>query len=274
MKKFPSKRILITGGGSGLGHALALEFASRGWKIGIAEIRPERAQTSVEQVGKVGGHGLAITCDVTKIEDLQAAADRMEDVWGGVDVVVNNAGVAAAGYMEEIALDKWEWILATNLKSVVFGCRVFIPMLKQQGRGHIVNVASCAGIASLPEMSCYNVTKAGVISLSETLKVELAPHNIGVTLLAPTFFQTNLMDQFYSPGLRQRHFANRFFEKSRCTAADVAHHTYWAVKRNKFYVLPQADAKLVWLIKRFAPEFYFKTMAWGYKHGLADKLLN
>lgn len=274
MKKFQYKRILITGGGSGLGRALALEFASRGWRVGIAEIRPERALSSVEQVDRIGGRGLALTCDVTKIDDLQAAADQVQDVWGGVDVVVNNAGVAAAGFMEKIALDKWEWILATNLKSVVYGCRVFIPMLKQQGRGHIVNVASCAGIASLPEMSCYNVTKAGVISLSETLKVELAAHNIGVTLLAPTFFQTNLMDQFYSPEPRQRHFANRFFEKSRCTAADVARHTYWAVKRNKFYVMPQADAKLLWLIKRLAPELYFKALAWGYKRGLADKLLN
>ena len=147
-------------------------------------------------------------------------------------------------------------------------------MLKQQGRGHIVNVASCAGIASFPEMSCYNVTKAGVISLSETLKMELAPFNIGVTLLAPTFFQTNLMDQFYSPEPRQRQLAERFFEKSRCTAEDVARHTYWAVKRDTFYVLPQADAKLVWLVKRLAPELYVKGMAWGYKMGLADKLLS
>jgi len=274
MKRFPHKRMLITGGGSGLGRALALEFASRGWKIGIAEINPERAQSSSEKVVQAGGHGLAITCDVTKIDDLQAAADQIQDRWGGVDVVINNAGVAAAGYMEKIALDKWEWILATNLKSVIYGCRVFIPVLKQQGRGHIVNVASCAGIASLPEMSCYNVTKAGVISLSETLKVELATFNIGVTLLAPTFFQTNLMDQFYSPDPRQRHMANRFFEKSRCSAADVACHTYRAVKRNKFYVLPQADAKLLWIIKRLSPEFYFKCLAWGYKRGLADKLLN
>jgi short-subunit dehydrogenase len=122
-------------------------------------------------------------------------------------------------------------------------------------------------------MSCYNVTKAGVISLSETLKVELADFNIGVTLLAPTFFQTNLMDQFYSPDERQRHMANRFFEKSRYTAKDVARHTYWAVKRNKFYVLPQTDAKLVWLLKRLAPELYFKCLSWGYKQGLAEKLL-
>ena len=274
MQKFPRKRILITGGGSGLGRALALEFASRGWKIGIAEIIPTRAQDSVDRINTAGGQGLAIACDVTRIEDLMAAADQMQDRWGGVDVVVNNAGVAAAGYMEKIALDKWEWILATNLKSVVYGCRVFIPLLKKQGRGHIVNVASCAGIASLPEMSCYNVTKAGVISLSETLKIELAEFNIGVTLLAPTFFPTNLMDQFYAPDDRQRCLANRLFEKSRCTAADVARHTYRAVKRNKLYVLPQADAKLVWLIKRMAPELYFKCMAWGYKLGLADKLLH
>jgi NAD(P)-dependent dehydrogenase (short-subunit alcohol dehydrogenase family) len=273
MKKFSRKRILITGGGSGLGRALALEFAARGWKIGIAEIRAERAEASVDLIGKAGGHGLAIPCDVTIPDNLQSAAERMRDAWDGVDIIVNNAGVAAAGYMEKIAHEKWEWIMATNLKGVIYGCRVFIPILKQQAGGHIVNVASCAGIASFPEMSCYNVTKAGVISLSETLKVELAPFKIGVSVLAPTFFQTNLMDQFYSPDQRQRNMANRLFEKSTCTAADVARHTYRAVKHNRLYVLPQADAKLVWLIKRMAPELYFKGLAWGYRLGLADRFL-
>jgi NAD(P)-dependent dehydrogenase (short-subunit alcohol dehydrogenase family) len=199
MKKFPKKRIVITGAGSGLGRAIAMEFAAQGWNICVSDINMDRANETLAMIKKNGGDGYAAFCDVTKPEQVDELAENLVKQWGGVDIVVNNAGVAAAGYMEKIPLETWEWILNINLKSVIYGCRTFIPILAKQGGGHIVNVASNAGIASLPEMSCYNVTKAGVISLSETLRAELKPKNIGVSVVAPTFFKTNLMDQFTSP---------------------------------------------------------------------------
>ena len=107
--------------------------------------------------------------------------------WNGVDILINNAGVAAAGYFEKIPLDRWDWIIDINLKSIIYGCRAFIPQFKEQGSGYIVNVASNAGIASLPEMGSYNVTKAAAISASETLRTELSPRNIGVLSCAPHF---------------------------------------------------------------------------------------
>jgi short-subunit dehydrogenase len=117
------------------------------------------------------------------------------------------------------------------------------------------------------------VTKAGVISLSETLRVELKPKNIGVSVVAPTFFKTNLMDQFKSSDARQKDMANAFFSKSRVTAEDVARHIIRSIEKNKLYVITQADGKFVWLSKRFTPETYFNVMGWGYKKGLGDKLL-
>ena len=272
-KRFPKKRIIITGAGSGLGRALAIEFAKMHWRIAIAEINKQRAHETAKLVNRDGGEPLVIQCDVTKPGDFIKASNALDKEWGGVDILVNNAGVAAAGYFEDIPLDTWEWIIALNQKSVIYGCRTFIPLFKEQGQGHIVNVASNAGIASLAEMSCYNVTKAAVISASETLRIELAPFNIGVTVVCPTFFKTNLMDQFQSPDKRQRLLAEKFFEKSRTTAKNVAQLVIKSVRKNRLYVVTPADGKFVWLSKRYTPELYFKIASFIYKKGYMDKYL-
>ncbi|MBI9074167.1 MAG: SDR family oxidoreductase [Desulfatibacillum sp.] len=264
MKRFPGKRVIITGAGSGFGRALALEFASKGWKIGVADINSQRASETVDMVNQKGGQGLEIMCDVTDITQLEDTAALLKDKWGGVDIVVNNAGVAGAGYMEKIPMDQWDWIIGLNLKSVIHGCRAFIPMLEDQGHGHIVNMASNAGIACLPEMASYNVTKAAVIALSETLKSELAAKNIGVTVICPTFFKTNLMDQFNSTDERQRLMAEKFFSSARTTAEKVAQATMKAINKNRLYVVTPWDGKLVWGLKRFCPEIWYKMVAFGY----------
>ena len=271
MDKFPKKRIMITGAGSGLGRAMALEFARLGWKICVSDINMERADETLDLVKKNGGEGFTALCDVTKPDQLDTLAETLVSQWGGVDIIVNNAGVAAAGYMEKIPLETWDWILDVNLKSVIYGCRTFIPILEKQGGGHIVNVASNAGIASLPEMSCYNVTKAGVIALSETLRAELKPKNIGVTVVAPTFFRTNLMDQFSSPDERQRLLAERMFQKSRTSAEKIARLIIRSVGRNRFYVVTPIDGRVVWFFKRHFPEAYMKAMAWSYRTGMFDR---
>lgn len=265
MKKFPEKRVVITGAGSGFGRALALEFASMGWRVGVADINEERADESVELVNQKGGQGLKVLCDVTKVTQLENLAAVLKKEWGGVDIVVNNAGVAAAGFIEKIPMNKWDWIIDLNLKSVIHGCRAFTPMLEEQGGGHIVNMASNAGIACLPEMASYNVTKAGVIALSETLRSELRPKNIGVTVICPTFFKTNLMDSFTSTDERQRDMADKFFRNSFTTAEKVAKVTIKAVRKNRLYVVTPWDGKFVWLAKRLFPELLYKMVGLGYK---------
>jgi NAD(P)-dependent dehydrogenase (short-subunit alcohol dehydrogenase family) len=274
MKRFPEKRVVITGAGSGFGRALALVFAEKGWRIGVSDINEPRADETVKLVNAVGGKGDKRVCDVTNPEQINAMAAYYVQKWGGVDIVVNNAGVASAGYMEEIPLDLWKWMLDVDLMSVIYGCRTFIPILAKQGNGHIVNMASSAGLASFAEMSCYNVPKAGVISLSETLRMELASKNIGVTVVAPTFFKTNLMDQFKSPRDRQATMASSFFEKSKITAEDVARQAYRCVEKKKFYAIRQLDGKVIWMMKRWFPETYLRVAAYVYKNGMMDKYLN
>src|SRR5262249_5674319 len=131
----------------------------------------------------------AMTCDVTKLAELEALAGACD---GPVDLVVNNAGVSSGGAVGELPISDWRWTIEVDLFGVIHGCHVFVPRLRAQGHGHILNVASAAGLVSMPYMAPYNVAKAGVVALSETLDAELRGSGVGVTVLCPTFFQTNI----------------------------------------------------------------------------------
>jgi NAD(P)-dependent dehydrogenase (short-subunit alcohol dehydrogenase family) len=273
-KKFPGKRVVITGAGSGLGRALALEFAKRNWNVAIAEIDDKRAKETAEMVKKEGGIPLTIHCDVTKPQDLDDVLKKVLKEWKGVDILINNAGVASAGWFEKIPLEKWDWIIGLNTKSIIHGCRTFIKYFKEtHSGGYIVNVASNAGIASLPEMVSYNATKAATISISETLKIELAKINVGVSVVCPTFFKTNLMDQFTSPDQRQVDLANTFFGNAKTTSEKVACHTIRSIEKNRFYVITQKDGRNMWRMKRWFPELYFKVLSIFYRTGFYEKHL-
>ena len=274
MVHIAGKRILITGAGSGLGRAMAIEFAKEGCRIAVADINQDRAKKTVELVNKKGGEGFEIICDVKRATGFDRIAKILKKEWGGIDILVNNAAVAAAGYMEKIGVKDWDWIINENLKSVIYGCRTFIPVLAEQGEGYIVNIASSAGIVSLPEMSSYNVCKAGVISLSETLRVELAKKNIGVTVVTPTFFKSNLMDQFICTDEGQRKFFEACMEKASVTPERIAQHVVKSIKRKRMYVITQLDGKFAWRFKRYLPELYFKILSYVYCRDYLYKIFN
>lgn len=273
MKRFPKKRVVITGSGSGLGRSMALDFAKMGWKVLVNDIDMERAKETEKAAIDAGGQAVAVKCDVTQWEDVENLAKTAEDNWGGADIIVNNAGVPGVGFVEKIPPEDWRWIIDINLMGVVYGCKAFIPVFKKEGGGHIVNIASSAGIATLPEMGPYNVTKAGVISLSETLRTELSKDKIGVTVACPTFFKTNLMDQCRYTDQHQMDMANALFDKSWCEAEDVSRHIIKRVRKRKLYALKQIDAKFAWRFKRLFPEAYYKMLGFVYKRGYMDKAL-
>jgi short-subunit dehydrogenase len=272
-KRFPKKRIIITGSGSGIGLKLALEFARMNWRIAIAEINKERAEDASRLVRKEGGKPLVIQCDVTKPGDFKKVLKKVEQEWGGVDILVNNAGVAAGGAFEEIPLDKWEWIMAINQKSIIYGCCTFIPLFKKQKSGYIVNVASNAGIASLPLMGSYNMTKAAAISISETLKNELSPFNIGVSVVCPTFVNTNLFVDPTAVDERTQKLVDTFFANTAVSSEKIARHVVRSIRKNRLYVITQRDGKFIWRMKRLNPELYFKVLAYFFKKGVFDKYL-
>ena len=181
----PNRRVLVTGGASGLGAALVAALAARGDRV-LATDLAERAPETLPR----GADYLRL--DVTSDDDWRAALTRVEDAWGGLDVLVNNAGVAAGGRIDHLTLDDWRWITEINLFGVVRGCRTFTPLFKRQGSGHIVNTASAAGLIHPPTMSSYNAVKAAVVALSETLQHELAPYGVSTSVVCLSFFRTNL----------------------------------------------------------------------------------
>jgi NAD(P)-dependent dehydrogenase (short-subunit alcohol dehydrogenase family) len=255
-----SRRVFITGGASGLGRALALRHARAGDRVCIGDINDARGAETVAAGQALGADLRYLRCDVTVEDDLLAARAALEGWWGGVDVVVNNAGVACAGAIETVSIEDWRWIIEINLLGVVRGCRVFTPLFKRQGRGHFVNVASMAGLLDVPLLSSYNATKAAVVSLSETLQNELFADGIGVTVLCPSFFQTNLGESMRTPDPALHARLTRLLSRSTLNADQIADQLFRAVERGRFYVLPHAEGARAWLMKRLLPRRAYRAL--------------
>jgi NAD(P)-dependent dehydrogenase (short-subunit alcohol dehydrogenase family) len=250
-----SPRAVVTGGASGLGRALCLALARRGAKIVVADLNLNGAEETAHEVERAGGKAVVQRCDVAKPEEVEALARMADREIGGTDLIVNNAGVGVGGAMGEVSLQDWEWVVGINLWGVIYGCHVFIPRFKAQRSGHVLNIASAAGLISAPDMGPYNVTKAGVVSLSETLAAELRDFNIGVTVVCPTFFRTGIVDSARFAGQEKRKsMAVAAMEKSKVQAADVAAEALACCDKNQLFCLPMKDAQWGWRLKRFAPE--------------------
>jgi NAD(P)-dependent dehydrogenase (short-subunit alcohol dehydrogenase family) len=251
------KRIFITGGAMGLGRALAQRYARAGYRVCIGDVNDARGAETAEELVHGGADAFYLHCDVTQEAELSAVARQLEERWGGVDIVVNNAGVATAGKIEDASLADWQWVLDINLLGVVRGCRVFTPLFKKQGSGYFVNIASAAGLLNVPFMSSYNVSKAGVVALSETIETELADDNIGVSVVCPSFFKTNLADRMRTTDAKLRTVTGKLLERGKLSADDVADYIFRAVASRSFYVLPHKPDERIWLAKRALPRRLF-----------------
>lgn len=247
-------RVLITGAGSGLGRAMAMAWARRGAKIIVADIARERAEESVTLCKTSGAaDAVFLALDVTSEQDFVAALDWVTAHWGGLDIVVNNAGVAGGGSFDGISEADWSWMLNINLLGVVRGCRVFTPLFKQQQQGQFVNIASMAGLLNPPAMANYNVAKAGVVALSETLAAELSPWNIRTLAVCPSYFQTNLNESLRTHDPLTKAALNKLLASSDITADDIAEGIVTAVDAGDNLYLPHEQAQQAWDRKRQNP---------------------
>ncbi len=272
MYELDKKRAVITGAASGLGRELGLVLAAEGWTVGIADCNSDGAKETLVMVERAGGRGDTFLVDTRDPRQVKEMAGYFWDKWDGVDLLVNNAGIAVAGTVGDVPLAEWKRVIDTNLCGMVYGCHEFIPRMKAQGGGYIVNVASAAGFVSLQEMASYNTSKAGIISLSETLRGELAPHNIGVTVVCPSFFHTHLLDTATFTDDWEPEFARACFDNARMSAQQIAERTLKGIRRRKLYVVPQPQAKLIWAMKRWTPALFHVNMAMANKVGLAKPL--
>jgi len=269
--RHPARRILITGATSGSGEALAMLFGRHGWRVAVTGRNRERVALSAKKVRAAGGQVLEIELEVTRYEDFEKAAHQVAEAWGGLDILVNNAGVAGGESIEEGSIDLWHRIIDINTFGVVHGCKAFAPVLRESGGAHIVNIASVAAIVSAPEMASYNVSKAAVLSLSETLDAELAPHHIDVTVACPGVFQSELGAEgrvLASPNARMMKSLRREQETTSQTAEDVVGKIVVDMARKRLYSLPGGDLRAQWIIKRISPEFSRRLIAFLYARRL------
>jgi short-subunit dehydrogenase len=251
-------RAVVTGAGSGIGRAFALELARRGSHVLCADIDIDRASETVRMIDDVGrGEATAIFCDVADVEDLRTLADRAPDLLGGpTSLMINNAGVGIGGKaVGAIGLDDWQWALDINLRGMVYGSELFLPQLRESRRGGLINVASAAAFSAAPGMAAYNVGKAGVLALSETIAAELSGTDLAVTVLCPTFVQTNVAADGRITGEAMK-VAEALMRRTGRSAEQVARQTLDANDRGRLYVVPQFDAKAIWLAKRLMPRTY------------------
>ena len=187
---------VVTGAGSGIGRAIAHELAARGARVLVTDIDGDRAATVASEIGATGGTAVGQACDVARSDDFVAARDRALDEFGAVDVIVNNVGVMVAGRPEVIPVDEWQRILDLNVLGVVRSNEVFLPLLIEQRRGHVVNTASASGILNYAyDRTPYAASKAAVIMLSEALFMYLLPYSVGVSCLCPAGVATNILEQ-------------------------------------------------------------------------------
>lgn len=262
--------VAITGAGSGLGRATALAFARQGWAVAVADINSARGEETLAEINalnakssngsfKVNNAPSAFYqhCDVSSEDDIRALHDRCLLLWGGIGVLINNAGVASSiSAIDRTNADEWQRVLDINLSGVVRGCAIFSQTFKQQKSGHIVNIASIAGITCTPGMTVYNTAKAAVIALSETLRWELKAKNIGVTVVCPALFKTNLTESIRNPREGEQAMLYKAMAESSISVDDIASKIVAAVKANQFMLLPHKHSWPQWWLKRLSPDLY------------------
>ena len=257
---------VITGAGSGIGRSFAYEVARRGGSVLCVDIDAERAAQVASNLRALGNHAIAQQCDVGDQAQMESLAENAESLLGRpVTLLINNAGVGLGGPIGEVSLEDWHWCMNVNLWGAIHGCHFFAPALRDLGYGGIINVASAAAFGSAPEMTAYNVTKAGVLALSETLSSELAGTGVQVTALCPTVVPTNIVENGRLPE-RRRDFASSAMTRFALTNADqVARQTLNALDRGDLYMLPQIDGRIAWRLKRLTPRLYARAIGEAYR---------
>ena len=254
--RFSGKVAVVTGAGSGIGRATALAFAREGADVAICDVNEETLAAASSEIRGLGRRAFSRKVDVSSEAAMAGFAGAVHDELGAVDVLVNNAGVALSGGMLETTIEDWSWIFGINVMGVVHGCHHFVPRMVERGRGHVVNIASAAGLAGSRMLVAYCTTKFAVVGFSESLRAELAPKGIGVTAICPGFIKTNITES----GRRRGVFAKpEMIEKARkvmdrgVSPDRVAERIMHAVE-NDIGLLPvTAEAWLIHGLKRASP---------------------
>jgi len=258
VRELAGKTAFVTGGASGIGLALGSAFAQAGMKVMLADIETEALAAAVESLRHSAPDIRGVVCDVADPVSVERAAKASYEAFGNVHVVCNNAGVAAAGGIDNISLDNWRWVLDVNLMGVLHGIRSFLPHIRAHGEGgHIVNTASMAGMNGGLGFSPYVASKFAVVGMSEGLATQLKPLGIGVTVLCPGYVRTRIgesarnrperygttqtPDPASLAGLLLAHIAERL--QSGLAPSEVAARVLAAIRGDELYVFTHPEMR-------------------------------
>ena len=239
----PGTRLLVTGAASGLGQALTAAARARGAQV----LATDRDGTDLAEHEGPDDRGIA-RLDITSDADWAAAVAWVERHWGALDVLVNNAGVAGGGRLDQAGLDEWQWLFDINVFGMVRGVRAFTPLLKEHG-GKVVDVASLAALVHPAGMASYNAAKAAVLAFTETVGHELAQYGVTAHAVCPSYFRTNLMDSLRGRDTAIAQVMSRLVTDSPTSAEDVAEAVLAGLDAGEELILPDPAARAAYELK-------------------------
>jgi NAD(P)-dependent dehydrogenase (short-subunit alcohol dehydrogenase family) len=231
--------VLVTGGSSGLGAALVDAYVARGAQVLSCDLNEPSAERDASH----------LRLDVRSDDDWASAAAWVEEHWGGLDVLVNNAGVAGGGRIDVATMAEWEWITAINLFGVVRGTRAFVPTFKRQRSGQVVNVASLAGLVHPAGMGSYNAVKAAVVAFTETTGHELAEYGVTAHVVCPSYFRTGLVDAMQGSDEAVGAVIGALVANAPLGPEDIAAAVLDALDRGEELILPDDAARAAYELK-------------------------
>ncbi len=267
MKKLAGRTCVITGAGSGIGRALALSLADKGCHLALSDINESGLEQSVRLVSDRGARVSGHLVDVAQRAEMERFVEAVLSVHHGVNVVVNNAGVSVAAKFIEHSLEDFEWLMGINFWGVVYGCKLFLPHLLKEEEAHIVNLSSVFGLTGVPMQSSYCASKFAVRGFSESLRIELADTQVGVTTVHPGGIATNIAASSRFPAGPQaeemRKRTVKAFAKMLPPEA-AARRIVRGIEHNKARVLITREAYAIDAAKRLAPNLSTAATAWGF----------
>ncbi|GAB6097199.1 SDR family NAD(P)-dependent oxidoreductase [Desulfatiferula olefinivorans] len=266
MKTLCSKTVVITGAGGGIGRALALDLANEGCALAISDINAETLDETRRRVADRGAKVHSTVLDVSDRLRMEAYPEEVVDALGGVDIVINNAGVAAVSSVEDHSIDDYEWLMGINFWGVLYGSKFFIPYLLRSPEALIVNISSVFGMVPMPHLSSYNAAKFAVRGFSEALSHELYHTPIRVMTVYPGGVKTDFAKRarFGSTPQKKTHQEfNTLFEKfSMSTPESTARAIVRGIRKNKRRVLIGPDARSGDLLVRLFPVGHGMIIRW------------
>ncbi len=259
-KKYGEKRAFVTGAAMGLGKSFCKHLARDGWTIGMSDVNTEQLEQAADEIRTLGGTPILFSLDVSDRQRYEEVADIFLERVGGIDLLVNNAGVGDGAAFHEYSLENWDWMIGINQMGVLYGCHFFVPTFMKQKFGHIINIASAAGYANAPRMSPYNMTKAAVISLSESLYYELKPLGINVSVVMPTFIRTDIMQ--HARGSEEAIKAGRkLLQKTKLLPDDAVKEMLVKAGKGKLEIVLPRQSRVSYWVKRHFPWLFRRTLS-------------